>query len=448
LVRHFTKWDAQPASVAASYEALLRARQIAETAPMGPVYVCFDAALQEQKLDALPPLPDPARYRAPPATFPDPALIAQARDLLKNARNPFILMGRVSRDLAAWNRRIQLAEALGAKVMTDLKVGAAFPTDHPLHVAPPSVFLAADVARQLREADVILSLDWLDLGGTLKAAWGTEDVSAKVVQVSLDQYIHNGWSMDHQGLPPADIYLACGMEHVVEGLLRGMEPRTRLVWKRLDEPAPVPAADGSISIAMLARTLQRVVGTDPVTLMRLPLGWSGDMWHFRHPMDYLGTDGGGGIGGGPGMTVGAALALKGGDRLPVSILGDGDFMMGASAFWTAANVGIPFLVVVANNRSFFNDEIHQERVAKERGRPVENRWIGQRIGEPDPDLAMMARAQGLHGIGPVKSPAQLHDVLREAIAAVRAGKPVVVDVHVTAGYSPSMAAGMTRTHDQ
>ena len=127
----------------------------------------------------------------------------------------------------------------------------------------------------------------------------------------------------------------------------------------------------------------------------------GDMWHFRHPLDFIGSDGGGGIGAGPGITVGGAIALKGTARLPVAILGDGDYLMGVNALWTAATGGVPLLAVVCNNRSFFNDEVHQERVAKERGRPVENRWIGQRIDDPAPDLAMLARAQGLDGIGPV-----------------------------------------------
>ena len=62
---------------------------------------------------------------------------------------------------------------------------------------------------------------------------------------------------------------------------------------------------------------------------------------------------------------------------------------------------MPCLILVANNRSFYNDELHQERVAKERGRPVENTWIGQRIDEPDIDLAMMARGAGRECIGPV-----------------------------------------------
>ena len=58
-------------------------------------------------------------------------------------------------------------------------------------------------------------------------------------------------------------------------------------------------------------------------------------------------------------------------------------------------------MVVANNRSFFNDELHQERVARMRNRPVENRWIGQRIADPEVDIAQLARAQGAQGFGPV-----------------------------------------------
>ena len=133
----------------------------------------------------------------------------------------------------------------------------------------------------------------------------------------------------------------------------------------------------------------------------MSLSWNAALWPFRHPLDYIGSDGGGGIGGGPGIAVGAALALRGSGRLPVAVCGDGDFLMGATALWTAVHYNIPLLVVVANNRSFFNDELHQERVARMRNRPVENRWIGQRIADPEIDLAQLARAQGALGFGPV-----------------------------------------------
>jgi hypothetical protein len=97
-------------------------------------------------------------------------------------------------------------------------------------------------------------------------------------------------------------------------------------------------------------------------------------------------------------------------------------------------------VVVANNRSFYNDEVHQERMARARNRPVENKWIGQRLSDPDIDLAAMAQAQGAVGFGPVEDAASLPGVLADAVAAVRAGEVVVVDVRVLPGYGPAMAA--------
>src|SRR5205823_12135795 len=187
------------------------------------------------------------------------------------------------------------------------------------------------------------------------------------------------------------------------------------------------------------------VGERPCSLTRLALSWNGAWWPFRHPLDFLGSDGGGGLGAGPGVTVGAALALKGSGRIAIGICGDGDFLMGATALWTAAHYRIPLLIVVANNRSFYNDEVHQERVAVMRKRPVENKWIGQRMGDPEIDLAQMARAQGAQGFGPVTKVEELAGVFAKAIAAVEAGEVAVVDVRVKPGYGPNVARAMTRS---
>jgi hypothetical protein len=91
-------------------------------------------------------------------------------------------------------------------------------------------------------------------------------------------------------------------------------------------------------------------------------------------------------------------------------------------------------MIICNNRSYFNDERHQERVAVARGRPAENRWIGQRIDDPDIDLAAMARAQGAVGIGPVARAAEVLPALEKGIATVRAGGVCVIDMRVEPGY--------------
>ena len=219
-----------------------------------------------------------------------------------------ILAGRGSRNPEAWQRRVALAEAIGARVLTDRKSGATFPTDHPLHGGDPEMIL---------NADVILSLDWVDLAGTLKTAHAGKPVSAKIIQVSIDQYVHNGWSMDYQGLPPADIYLLADPDTAVPSLLAAVK-ELRPDRPPLPDPGPRPGppalsalADGSvIQVPHIATALNAALGDTAVSMLRLPLSWADGLWEFRHPLDYLGTDGGGGVGSGPGMSVGAALALR------------------------------------------------------------------------------------------------------------------------------------------
>jgi len=449
LIRNYTKWDDQPSSIGAAQEAILRANMIAQTAPRGPVYINLNLELQEDEIAAAPPLPETARFAPPAPLEPAGPALRRAAELLAHADRPVILMGRTSRDRDAWQRRVELAEAIGARVMTDRKAGAAFPTDHPLHAAGPGTSLAPAGAELVSAADVILSLDWIDLAGTLKTACRGKAPAGKVIQVSVDQYIHNGWSMDYQGLPPVDAYLLAEPDAAVPALLaeikqfRPHSPPVPPAGERRGPP-PLSALETAsiIEVPLLATALKEALAGAPVSMIRLPLSWGEHLWDFRHPLDFLGADGGGGIGSGPGMAVGAALALRDGERLPVAVLGDGDFLMGVTALWTAVRNSIPLLIVIANNRSFFNDELHQERVARERDRPVENRWIGQAIRDPDIDLAAMARAQGCVGVGPIDDPRRLVSALGEAVATVRAGKVCVVDVHVAAGYDPGAASGI------
>ncbi|MCC6778250.1 MAG: thiamine pyrophosphate-binding protein [Hyphomicrobiales bacterium] len=445
LVRNYTKWDDQPASPAAARESLLRATWMANTAPRGPVYINLDAEMQEAKLaEPLPPI-DAARFMPPADPTASADLIKQAAAMLKAAKSPVILMGRVSRSVEGWNQRIALAETLNAKVVSDLKIGCGFPTDHPLHAgAPASNAMVPESMEAMKAADVILALDWVDLGGGLRNALGLDAPKAKIINVSADFHIHNGWSMDYEILPPVDLLLPTTPDLAVPELLAalgGKAPKPAAVKPRAEKYQP---SDGPVRVDDLARALKDAVGERDVTLAHLPLSWNGAVWPFRHPLDYVGSEGGGGIGGGPGVSVGVALALKGSRRLPVAVCGDGDFCMGVTAIWTAVHYRIPLLFVVCNNRSFFNDELHQERVARIRNRPVENRWIGQRISDPDVDCAGLGKAQGAVGFDPVTKTADLVPVFQKAIAAVEAGQVAVVDVRVEPGYSAVATAAMLR----
>jgi thiamine pyrophosphate-dependent acetolactate synthase large subunit-like protein len=441
LIRPYVKWDDQPASVQAALDSLAQAYAITRTAPCAPVYVCLDVSLQEQRLAAPPPIPDVRRDRTPRSHGPDADAVRTTLGFLGQARRPLFLFGRASRDERDWDRRVALAERHGALVLTDLKNGAVFPTAHPLHPCPPGIFLPPASAELIGAADLILSLDWTDLAGTLSAAASHgHPATGRIISCATDAALRNGWSKDSFGREPVDLSVPADPDLLVRALLEALltsgEPVKPAGWPAQASPPPPASGTGDgIGVHDLAGALRDALAGAPACLVRLPLGWHGADLAAGHPLDFLGMDGGAGIGSGPGMAVGAALALEdpaigGGGRLPVAVLGDGDVLMGGTALWTAAHYRLPLLVVVANNASFHNDVVHQERMARQRQRPVQNSWIGQALSDPDPDLPAFARSLGFQAAGQVRDRAALPAALAAAAAAARSGQCVLVDVRI------------------
>jgi thiamine pyrophosphate-dependent acetolactate synthase large subunit-like protein len=435
LIRQYTKWDDEPRSVGACVESMMRAWQIAATEPYGPTYVCLDVALQESPLTEPVNFPEIARFAPGEAPSPSAETVEQAAKLLANAKKPVILMGRVSRREDDWDARIALAESLGAAVLTDMKVAGAFPTDHALHVTAPGFRPTPDIAEIMRQADVVLALDWVDLKGQFQLALGKDvEITAKVISCSLDRYLHNGWDMGYFGLPAVDLPILASPDRLTRPLteainrLRGSDKPA--VAKFAKAPAKtLETRTGAMGMRDLAIIINRFMENRIVTLANTALGWPAETMRVRHPLDYLGQDGGGGVGSGPGTAVGAALALKDSGRIALSVIGDGDFMMGNQAIWTAAHMGIPMILVIANNRCYMNDVAHQERMAVLRGRPVENKYVLQQIDEPAVDLVAIARAQGWQAER-AETIEQVAAALERGEAAWQAGKPYFIDASI------------------
>ena len=443
LLRNYVKWDDEPRSQHGLVESVIRAVQITTAAPRAPVYVCLDAGLQEELLDGEVQIPDVARFRPPPPPSGSPSEIKQVAEMIATAQRPLLLMGRGSRRQDDWERRVELAELSRAAVITSMRERAVFPTEHRQHIGPPSGWLSAGAKDAVLQSDLIVSFDWVDLNGYLQQTnRQTGRIPAKIVHVSLDSMLHNGWSMDHFGLPPADTLVMADPDRFLELLLPALQTalagRAKLPWRA---PEPVAArgysenAEREIVPHDIEVALAELRGDLAFTLAHTTIGWAATDYHFRGPLDYLGHDGGGGLAAGPGLTVGAALALRESNRIVVSVLGDGDFLQGATALWTAAHYNLPALFIVSNNRSNFNDEIHQESVAKTRERPVENRWIGQRIDDPAVDLAGLARAQGVEAAGPVETVPDLIEAIKTGLRTVSDGRPFLIDAKVRPGYA-------------
>jgi thiamine pyrophosphate-dependent acetolactate synthase large subunit-like protein len=437
MVRHFVKWDEQPASAQAAIDGVLRTYQMACTPPCGPGYVILDRRLQEDPISGEIPIPDVRRYQPAAGNGPSPEVIEQVVELLATAKSPVMLIGRVSRRQQDWDNRVRLAELLGARAITDLRVGASFPTEHPLHGGPADLFLSPVNRQLLSQADVVLSFDWQDLADAMAQAHSR----AKVIHISIDFHAHNTFSADHQRLPAVDLAVAVAPDAVLMPLIENLRGRatekSMSSVRKGSSRSERPPQDATPTLADIGHALSNLREGRRICLARVPLNWPAASYAFREPLDYLGYDGGGGVGSGPGMTAGAALALQETGRTTVGIMGDGEFIGAPTALWTAAHYRIPMLIVVANNRSYFTDEIQQEMVAQERKRAIENRWIGQRMDDPPIDIAGVARDLGVDADGPVARVADLAAALHRGLEAVENGKPYLVDVLIDSSHGGS-----------
>jgi benzoylformate decarboxylase/acetolactate synthase-1/2/3 large subunit len=75
--------------------------------------------------------------------------------------------------------------------------------------------------------------------------------------------------------------------------------------------------------------------------------------------------------------------------------------------------------------------MHQEAIARARGRPVERKTIGIRLEDPAPDYARIAQGFGIHAEGPLDDPGALGPALKRALRVVKEERrPAVLDVSV------------------
>jgi benzoylformate decarboxylase/acetolactate synthase-1/2/3 large subunit len=437
-VRDYTKWDDQPASVASAPESIMRAYRIATAAPQGPVYVALDAGLQEDEVEDV-RLPDWDRLRTPSRIGPDPAALRTLAERLCAAERPLIVPGYAGRDANAFAQLTELSELLGAGVI-DTGWRLNFPNRHPHAVT----------MELIPECDCVLFVDVKDMGKwTQKLDKTTRRIEslippgAAVLDVGFNELGIGAWSHDQAQLHETDVQVTADTGVALPLLLdlcRELNANARERWrKRLAEfhddtwrawaeQARTETSASPVATSTLAHEVWEAVRDhDWVLTAGTAAGWAPKLWDFdreyRHPGASLGTATQIGI------SLGVALAHKDSGRLVVDLQPDGDLMYDLGALWTAAYHRIPLLVVMFNNRAYYNDWEHQERIARQRGTAVENAYVGMEIAKPAPDFAAVARAMGWHGDGPIDDAAQVRDAVGRAAEVVTTeGRPALVDV--------------------
>lgn len=429
LVRDFVVWDNEPHDLESVPDSFVRGWRAAVSPPGGPVYLCYDVDIQEERVPEGFMAPDITAYGTPESPSASPAVIERVAALLREARRPVILAGFVGETDAGFAALGKLAKATGAAVV-DSGVRHAIATSHPL--------CATGVDGILEEADVVIALDVDDLPESLQSSGAT------VVNVTLSELRLRAWAQDYQLLVPGETVVASA-DSVVSGVLGrlGTDPvsaervaaRTQDVAARVQDARTAWRASASTSTANGAVPLDRMVFEAGEALRQehfvLANGTNQRLeqrtWQLDGPRQYLGWHSGGGLGYGVPATIGASIAL-GRETIAVDIQADGDLLFLPSALWTAARYRTPALIIVNNNRQYGNTVEHAAKIGAQRGRDLERRYEASGLEDPAVDLSALAASFGVWASGHVTDPETLRTKLQEAIDVVKTGRPALVDV--------------------
>jgi acetolactate synthase-1/2/3 large subunit len=432
-VRDYTKWDYEPRSLESVPESVARAYRIAVSEPAGPVYIALDAGLQEQPIEEPIKHPDYARLAVPAAIGPDPAALRRLAERLVAADRPVIIPGYVGRDPRAFDLLVRLTELLSCGVI-DTNIRNNFPNRHPFCVNGSEV---------LGETDCVLFLDVKDMQSPINVLDNTSRrIKSRLVEGCTVLDLGFNDETDLQVTADTAVALPMLVEICAELVARESEERAQLrsawaerltrlhdeTWAEWQRVAAAAGQEVPVATSHLASAVWDVIrGYDWVLTAGTASEWANRIWDFdrpyRTPGRQLGTATQIGI------SLGVGLAHKGTGRLVVDLQPDGDLMFDAGALWVASYYEIPLLVVMFNNRAYHNDWEHQERIARQRGTPIERAYIGMEIDNPAPDFATLAQSFSWYAEGPITDPGQVADAVRRAAEYVQStGKPALVDV--------------------
>ena len=433
IVRDFVKWDDQPISLGAFAESAVRAYKIAMTPPMGPVLLVATHENQTQpnretKL-GIPHLTP----TAPPQG--DDEAVQQAARWLIDAERPLIVTQRVVRTPKAIALLVELAETLQAPVDSQERMN--FPNRHPL----------AGTGGPGYQPDVVLFLEVADPTSAARAARAR---GAKTINISSVNLFMKSNIQDFGHYAEVDLDMGADGEATLPALTEATKKLLTADRRRtLEDRGAKLAAAHKQARNQAVELAQYGWDASPIGLNRLsaelwPLiknedwslvswqgfisGWPGRLWNFDKHYQYIGGQGGGGIGYNAPASVGAALANKKHGRLSINIQTDGDMNYAPGILWTAAHHKIPLLTIMHNNRGYHAEVMILQNRASERNRGQDRTTIGTKLWEPNINYAKMAETYGMYGEGPITEPTQLAAAFKRGIERIKRGEPALIDV--------------------
>ncbi len=262
-VRDYVKWDYQPTSIEGVPESFARAYSIMTTEPQGPVYMCYDAALQEEPLARAGRAAACRHGRDAVADGARPARRSTAiADKLLAAEHPMLLAEYAGRRAGGFESIVELAETVGAAVW-DVNNALNFPNKHPL-------CLSMDKA-SLKHTDLVVGLDVQDWEKQLTELNNAKRTREKLtpppcdfVEIGFGEINISKWSFDYCRMQPCSIRAlgdtALGIPELTRAL-QGAHRRRRHARRRASRSARPRSASATTRSGRSGRRRRARTGT-------------------------------------------------------------------------------------------------------------------------------------------------------------------------------------------
>ena len=431
FIEPVTKWARAVTSPHTLYESVIRAGDLAQRVPKGPIYL--NVALEHM----LHPWTPPAAQRevpSAPVVQPRAADVERVAELLRNSKNPIIVTETAGRDPNAFSALVELAELLAIPVIDGRSNAYAnFPTDHPL-------YLGMGNYQPLDGADLVLLV-----GG--RAPWyppRQRPTGGKIVAIHDNPLKGH---MIYQNLH-ADIYLEGDIAESLKLLIGAVKSGKidaatlsvqRQRWTRehdnhvaglrsAREKAGNGASGAGIDPLSLLGALADTMPDDTIyvdeTITHSPL----IRQHLPHTKPQSFFRGSGGLGQGIGTALGIKLAAR--ERPVVLLIGDGSFLYNPliQALGAAKRHELPIAIVVLNNKKYEAMRKGHVHHYPDGASASANLHFGVTI--EGPDYEQLGSHFEFHGRR-VERRAELPGALTDALAATKDGRSAILNVMVS-----------------
>jgi acetolactate synthase-1/2/3 large subunit len=419
LLREFTRWDYELRNGEQVETVVDRALEMALGTPQGPVYLTLPREVLAQKMGSLTIHPN-RKSRAEPLQ-PSAESIERTAEILRGAKNPLIITGRLGSDPTAMNAMVGFAEALVAPVVTPASPFVSMPNTHDFHLGVSS-------SPYIKDADVIVVVE-SDVPWYPSQSKPADD--ATVIQIARDP--------NYGDIPirnfPKDISIGgdpkLALELLAHALRNGPRDEKSLSERadkiraerkrhreRMKQRIEHAANTRPISHAWLAHCIEQVRDSETVVISDHGVG--AEVLNLSEPATYFGGSPAGGLGWGIGGGLGMKLARP--EKTFIVTVGDGTYMFNnpTACHFVSEAYDLPLLTIVCNNAIWNSTKAATQQVMPD-GWAVSTGNFPLTQLSPSPRYEKVVEAHGGYG-EKVDDPQEVLPALKRALKAVKEEK--------------------------